>query len=51
MPFVNWTRVNAIYCGAIWTIAAVLAVVILIQCLPQSAAAPHRGPAVVVVTR
>ena len=51
MPFVNWERVNAIYCGAIWTVALVLAVVILIQCVPQSAATPHRAPAVVVVTR
>jgi hypothetical protein len=51
MPFVNWQHVNAIYCGVLWTVALVLAVVILIQCLPQGTTPrPHRAP-VMVVTR
>jgi hypothetical protein len=49
MAFVNWQRVNAMYCGVMWTIALVLAVVILIQCVPRGAAPAHRTPAVAVV--
>jgi hypothetical protein len=47
MPFVNWKHVNAMYCGVIWMVALVLAVVILFQCLPRDTAPSHRAPAVV----
>ena len=48
MPFVNWQRVNAMYCGVMWMIALVLAVVILVHGLPDNGVQAHHAVAVVV---
>jgi hypothetical protein len=34
--FVDWRSVNAIFCGLMWVVALVLAVVILVHRLPPS---------------
>jgi hypothetical protein len=48
MRFVNWQAVNAVYCGVIWMIALVVALVILVHGLPQSPPpAHHAAPAAV----
>jgi hypothetical protein len=41
MSFVNWQAVNAVYCGVIWIIALVLALVILAHGLPQTPPRAH----------
>jgi hypothetical protein len=48
MRFVDWQRVNAIYCGVIWTIALALVVAILVECVPQSTTPAHRAAPVLV---
>jgi hypothetical protein len=42
MMFVDWHEVNALYCGLIWLVALVLAVVILAN---SSGPTPVRHPA------
>jgi hypothetical protein len=41
--FVNWQAVNTAYCGVMWMIVLVLALVILVHGLPQGAPAAHRA--------
>ncbi len=41
MLFVDWQRVNALYCGLLWMLALVLGLVILVHGLPQGEAPVH----------
>jgi hypothetical protein len=43
--FVDWRAVNSMFCGAMWFLALVLALVILVSGLPAPAAPPiHQAP-------
>jgi hypothetical protein len=41
MAFVNWRSVNAAFCGLMWAVALVLAIVVLIHALPSAGVAHH----------
>jgi hypothetical protein len=43
MPFENWHTVNAVYCGLMWFLAIVLALVILVHGVPQGAPPAHHA--------
>lgn len=40
--FVDWRAVNAIFCGVIWVLAGVLALVIIVHRLPPQPPVHHQ---------
>jgi hypothetical protein len=43
MQFVNWHAVHSVYCGLMWFLVLVLALVILVHGVPQSALPAHHA--------